>query len=605
MTAYDYRMARLASPPIGCSLGANVCYEILRKLSELLSPARRRRAAGLQSLIVLNAIFQVAGVASLAPFIALLTNPSLIQKNPLTGALYQHLEFQNDVSFLIFFAILIIVFILLSSVLAALTTWILLSFSQDLGVYLQGALLNNYLQKEPTYFSRNNTSTITAMITQEAPRLIYMVVHPLLNMVSQLWIVVIVVIGLVVVDPTVALTAFVIVGALYYWMFGRVKKRLDKVDIVLAGTNALRHKVINESLGTVREVRLLALEQEYVSKLTSANQSSARAQTTFGLVADLPKFVIEAVAFSSLLAVAIYLIARNDSTASLVSYLSLYAMAGYKLLPAAQAVFRCASQIKANRSALDMVHQELRVMPASVAWWRDPPLEIPRLKTNLELDRVSYTYPGASVPTLEDITLRLKPGLLYAVVGASGAGKSTLADLILGLMEPTHGTLAVDGQTISRDNVRSWQRQLGYVPQSVFLTDDTITANIAFGIDADRVDRARVLEAADHANIGRFIDTLDEGYDYVIGERGSRLSGGQRQRIALARALYHDASVLVLDEATSALDNQTEGEVIGALQRLRAGKIILMIAHRITSIRNADEIIVLRNGRLEGMGTYR
>lgn len=578
--------------------------EIIKELSELLPPAKKRRAIALQFLLVVTAVTQVAGVTSLAPFIALLTNPSIITQNPITGAVYRYFGFQSELSFLVAFAGAVIVFIIVASLLSALTSWMSVVFAQDLGVHLQGALYDNYLSKDHTYFSRNNTSTMTAMISQEAPRLVYMVVQPLLTLLGQLFIVLTIGIGLLIIDPRVALSALAIVGGLYYWIFKVVKKNLGDLDELVGQTNSRRHKILNESLGGIREVRLLALEKKYSSQLEGANASNAKAMATASLVADLPRYLIESIAFSALLALAIYLISRNDSPTSLVSYLSLYAMAGYKLLPSAQTVFRCASQIKANRSALDSVHRELCGNSASKPMHTQPTSEVSRLQTALELDNVSYSYPGTASLTLQQVTLKLVPGRIYAIAGVSGSGKSTLADITLGLLQPTHGTVRVNGQVLSSENVRSWQRQLGYVPQSVFLVDDTIAANIAFGVDSALLDADRIERVAALANIDGFINTLPGRFEFVVGERGAKLSGGQRQRVAIARALYHDAAVLVLDEATSALDNQTESEVVSTLRQLREGKIVIMIAHRITSLRSADQVIVLKNGKVEGIGAF-
>ena len=577
---------------------------ILKQLRHLLTREQKRKYFWLQLLFAVTAVIQVAGVASLAPFIALLANPNLIHDNPLTRQVFDQLHFTSDVSFLIFFAIGVMVFIVLSNAIGALALWASVAFSQNLGVELQSAAYRSYLYKEHVYFSKNNSSVMIAMITQEAPRFTYMVLQPLLNLISQLFIVLIIAAGLLVIDPVLAIVALAMIGGGYVWIFRTIKLRLAYYGQMFHDANTRKFRLLNESLGGIKEVKLLGTEAVYEKELAHANSINARATAVTGLLGDLPRFLIETLAFCALLSLALYLLGRHGNSAQIISILSLYAMAGYKLLPAAQSIFKSAAQIKANRSALDALYPEV-IEGRSVAPEPSDPAAPPVAgNADIHFVDVSFSYPGAAAPALSHVNLTIRKNSLVAFVGPSGAGKSTLADLVLGFLLPDSGSMRVGTTEIRKSNKKSWQKHLGYVPQSIFLLDETITANIAFGVAENDIDPQRVRMAARLANIDQFIEGLPGQYSFTVGERGAMLSGGQKQRIGIARALYHDAEVLVLDEATSALDNITEREIIATLRRLKTQKTIIMIAHRLSTIRNADQVAYFDKGHLEDVGTF-
>jgi HlyD family secretion protein len=577
---------------------------LLKQIHLLLTRAQWRSYLLLQSLFALTALIQVAGIASLAPFIALIANQQMIHTNRFTQMFYERMGFESDVAFLMFFAAVIMGFIVASNAIAALTTWFTVKFSQNLGLELQSSLYRNYLHKEYVYFSKNNSSKMISMITQEAPRFTYMVVQPLLNLISQLFIVLIIAAGLIYIDPPLALVAIVIIGGGYFSVFRVVKQRLQYHGERIFETNERKYKLLAESLGGIKEIKLLATEPVYEKIVTEVNTANIRSNAVIGLLGDVPKFVIETLAFCALLSLALYLLATRSDSAQVISILSLYAMAGYKLLPAAQTIFKSASQIKANGSVLDALYPA--VMEGR--WVRPPEKEqtvVPiAADGDIRLTDVSYTYPGAAFPALSHIDLTIRRNTLVAFVGTSGAGKSTLADLLLGFLPPTEGTMHVGDTLITRTNARAWQKHLGYVPQNIFLLDDTVAANIMFGGSEQRIDLDKIRRAARMANVDQFVEKLEGQYSFVVGERGSLLSGGQKQRVGIARALYHDADVLILDEATSALDNITEKEIIATINKLKAVKTIVMIAHRLSTIQSADQIVFMANGAIEDTGRF-
>jgi HlyD family secretion protein len=453
------------------------------------------------------------------------------------------------------------------------------------------------------YFSKTNSSKMIAMITQEAPRFTFMVITPLLNLISQLFTVLIIAAGLLYIDAALALIAIALIGGGYTAVFRLIKQRLIYHGDKIFETNKSKYKLLAESLGGIKEVKLLATEPLYEAKVAEVTGHNTHSSAVIGLLGDVPKFAIETLAFCALLFLALYLLAYRGNSASIIPILSLYAMAGYKLLPAAQTIFKSASQIKANCSVLDELYPAVMEGRASR---RDAADDIPAIAVDgdIRLTDVSYSYPEAESIALDHIDLTIRKNTLVAFVGSSGAGKSTLADLVLGFLHPTSGTLQVGDTVITAANARGWQKQLGYVPQNIFLVDDTITANITFGSNAQQIDMDKVRGAARMANIDQLVERLPGKYEFVVGERGALLSGGQKQRVGIARALYHDAAILVLDEATSALDNLTEQEIIATIIRLKAAKTIIMIAHRLSTIQSADQIVFLENGRIQDIGTF-
>jgi ATP-binding cassette, subfamily B, bacterial PglK len=577
---------------------------LAKQIHALLTRSQWRNYLLLQTLFGITALIQVAGIASLAPFIAVIANKELIHKNGVSAFIYDRLAFTSDVSFLMFFAMVVMAFIVASNAIAAITTWFTVKFSLTLGLELQSSLYRNYLHKDYVYFSKNNSSKMIAMITQEAPRFTYMVIQPLLNLISQMFIVLIIASGLIYIDAALALVAIAIIGGGYLGVFRLVKQRLLYHGEKIFETNEKKYKLLAESLGGIKEVKLLATEAVYERKVGEVNTANTYSNAVIGLMGDFPKFAIETLAFCALLSLALYLLAQRGDSAEIISILSLYAMAGYKLLPAAQTIFKSAAQIKANGSVLDALYPAVMEGRRIESFDTDKDSAPIQLDGDIQLVDVSYGYPGAEAIALNHIDLTIKKNSLVAFVGSSGAGKSTLADLLLGFLPPTGGSMRVGNTAITRANARAWQKHLGYVPQNIFLLDDTVTANITFGSGEKQIDMQKVERAARMANIDQLVEGLPGRYSFVVGERGALLSGGQKQRVGIARALYHDADILILDEATSALDNLTEQEIIATIIKLKASKTIVMIAHRLSTIKSADQIVFLENGAIQDTGTF-
>jgi HlyD family secretion protein len=557
----------------------------------------------MQLLFVVTAVLQVGGIASIAPFVALVTNPALIHTNVVARYVFDSYSFASDVAFLEFFAVVLVVVIIVSNSIAAISSWQVFLFAQNLLVEMQDAVYSSFVRKDFVYYSSSNSARMIAVLSGEVPRYVYNVVQPFLLLAAQILVTIVILSGLMYLDAALSLAAFVVVGGAYLLVFGVLKRKMvAEGENVWAILNK-KIKLLNESLGGIKEIRLLSKEAAYEKEFHDNSTSGARSAAFIGLAGDLPKFIIETITFCGLMLMSVKLLRDSGASVRVISTISLYAVAGYKLLPAVQQIYKSVSQIKANGSSLtgfidDVLDGRAHSRAGNV---ESAPLP---LGDSVRLENVSYSYPGATERALHDVSLEVEFHTIVSLVGRSGAGKSTLAEVLLGMLTPAGGSIRSSGIEITKANVRAWQRHLGYVPQNIFIIDDTVQANIAFGETSSIVDVARVRKAASLANIDTFVESLPGQYQFRVGERGALLSGGQRQRIGIARALYHNADILVLDEATSALDSVTERDILETLRTLRASKTIIMIAHRLSTVKHSDQVVFLDRGSIAAVGTF-
>jgi ATP-binding cassette subfamily C protein len=368
---------------------------------------------------------------------------------------------------------------------------------------------------------------------------------------------------------------------------------------------------VSEAFGGIKEVKLRGKEDAFLEQYNAPSKWYSRYQARYRVIKQAPRYVLEAVAFGGIILIAVYLIAVQESIQQVIPMLGLYAFAGYRLMPALQQAFKGIASARFNIAALKTLHRDLeeradatarRVSANGETGATGAPLT---LNDRLVLDDVSFRYPGAKEPAITNLSLEIPAHTTVGFVGKTGSGKTTTVDLILGLLRPQEGVIAADGTALRGEAIRRWQQSVGYVPQQIYLADDTVARNIAFGVPEEEIDMEQVRDAARRAHIFDFVEEeLPVRWDTVVGERGVKLSGGQRQRIGIARALYHRPSVLVFDEATSALDQATEASVMEAIYALDDNHTILMIAHRLSTVRRADNIVMLERGRKVGEGTY-
>jgi ABC-type multidrug transport system fused ATPase/permease subunit len=446
-------------------------------------------------------------------------------------------------------------------------------------------------------------------ILTEAQQVTMTVIRPGIDVVAHGTVLMAIIVLLILVDPVLALGVAGVIGSVYAAIYIGVRGFLQRIGKDRVRANQDRFTAAGEALGGIKDVKLLGREHAYLSRFRGPSMRFAKHQAASQVLGQVPKFLIEAIGFGGIIVLTLVLMAANGGVSggglgSVLPVLGLYAFAGYRMLPAAQQVYQGIAQLRFGSAAVDTVYDDLHRRASLAEIHKTAPAAV-QPEREIALAQVIYRYPRATQSALAYINLTIPVGSSVGLVGSTGAGKTTLVDVILGLLRPTEGTITVDDEAVTDENLRAWQGALGYVPQDIFLTDATVIENIAFGIDSEKIDAKQVERCARMAQVHDFVtQEMPQGYDTIVGERGVRLSGGQRQRIGIARALYHDPDTLVFDEATSALDTVTERAVMEAIDALHHQKSIILIAHRLSRGAGCDQVVLLDDGRVEASGEF-
>ena len=581
----------------------------LKRLLNLLSIRQRRFSFLLLGGMVLAGLIDVWGVTSILPFMAVVAKPELIQTNPWLHKIFTMLAFESPNSFLMSLGFAALGFMLFSNGVSLVTAAAILRFSSTLGHSLSVRILSTYLRQPYAYFLEHNTSHLVMNCTDDVTRVTTGIVTSTLQAIAKLVVVMSILLLVLWVDPWLAISAGVVIGTVYAGVFLGIRQLVTRLGRVSKEANRERFRLATEMLNGIKELKILGQVEAYPQRFSRWSSVYAKNQWTSAAVSLVPRYAIESIAFGSMIVVVLYLLAARKDFSEVIPLLVLYAFTAYRLLPAFQQLFSSATQIRFNLASLEVVEERLKGLGSAQAREAKPgelgKVDLVSFERAIELRNIGFAYSAARGPVLDDFTLAIQRNATIALVGSTGSGKTTIVDIILGLLEPQRGSLLVDGRPITSANVTAWQKRLGYVPQHIYLADDSLAANIAFGVPPKQVRMDRVWRAAQIARLHEFVlAELPDGYDTMVGERGVKLSGGQRQRIGIARALYSDPDVLILDEATSALDGITEDAVTDALQVLFHAKTIIMIAHRLGTVKHADQIYLLESGRVTDEGTY-
>ena len=402
-------------------------------------------------------------------------------------------------------------------------------------------------------------------------------------------------------DPKLTSIVGFSLASVYGIIFYFLRNYLNLLGDKRLKSNEQRFIAVSEAFGAAKEIKVGGLEKIYIKLFSKAAKIFAITMSSAQVVAQLPRFILEGIAFAGIMSILLYLIAQKGTMISALPIISLYVFAGYRLMPSLQQVYTSFTNLRYTSSSLDLLSNEVKNLKPLIL---NQDKSILPLNKKITLNNIHYNYPDTSSSALKDINLNISANSIVGFVGRSGSGKTTAVDVILGLLEPQKGSLQVDGKVITKYNTRAWQRSIGYVPQHIYLLDDTIINNIAFGVDNKNINQDWVKKACKIANLEEYIDELPKKHHTIIGEGGIRLSGGQRQRIGIARALYHNPRVLILDEATSALDNETEQTVMNAINNLGKDITIILIAHRLNTVKNCDTIFKLERGKLVFQGNF-
>jgi ABC-type multidrug transport system fused ATPase/permease subunit len=579
--------------------------QTLKKLFALLTPPERNRAGMLMSMILVMAFLDMLGVASVLPFLAVLANPELVQSNALLNIMFtisRRIGVHSTDQFLFALGVLVFALLVISLAFKALTNYAQLRFTQMREYSIGKRIVEGYLHQPYSWFLSRHSADLGKTILSEVGTVITNGFSPMMALTAQGAVAIALLMLLLLIDPKLALIVGLTLAAAYSLIFKAARGLLHRIGIQRLAANQARFTAVSEAFGAAKEVKIGGLEQAYIQRFSVPAQIFARNQATAAVITQLPRFAIEAIAFGGMLLVVLYLMVRSGTFASALPIIGLYAFAGYRLMPALQQIYGAVTQLRFVGPALDALHTELMSLQPPYPNTGQDAIVFDQVIT---LNRVHYSYPNAAQPMLKNLSLTIPAKSTVGLVGATGSGKTTTVDVILGLLQPQKGTLAVDGQLITKQNCNSWQRGIGYVPQKIYLADDTVAANIAFGLDARDINQEAVERAAKIANLHEFVvNELPQQYQTTLGERGIRLSGGQCQRIGIARALYHSPKVLILDEATSALDNLTEQAVMEAVQNLGHEITIILIAHRLSTVKSCDTIFLMEKGELSAKGTF-
>jgi ABC-type bacteriocin/lantibiotic exporter with double-glycine peptidase domain len=579
--------------------------DTFRKLRDLLDTRERRNAVLLFCMMLVMGILEAVGVASIMPFIAVVANPEIIHDNRFLAGLYDFLGYTSTGSFLFFLGLTVFVVILASLGFKVLTHWAMSRYTHMRSYSLSRRLLSGYLDRPYTWFLSRDSADISKAVLLEVDQVIIRGLIPAVTLVANGIVACLLVALIVAVNPAIAVIAVTSLGGAYALIYFLFRQHLGRIGVERWQANQDRFQVAQEAVGGIKDIKVLGLEQTYIAAFNEPARRFAHCQSSNEIVGKLPRFLLEALAFGGMIVIILFLLGISDgSLETVLPLVALYAFSGYRLMPALQQIYQALTNLRFGKAALEALHQDLLSARVQMVSAPSPDQTPIRLADRLELQGVYYAYPQAEGYSLKGLTLRVEAGTSVALVGSTGAGKTTALDVLLGLLTPQRGEFRVDDIPLGPDNIRAWQRSLGYVPQHIFLSDDSVAANIAFGVPPENIDIQAVERAARVAQLHDFVvGELPQGYGTMVGERGVRLSGGQRQRIGIARALYHDPEVLLLDEATSALDNRTEHALMTALRRL-GRKTVIMVAHRLTTVQACDTIFMLEDGAISESGTY-
>jgi len=584
-------------------------------LMSLLTKREKWQIVILFIFSLLTAIIQSTGVFSMMPFINIVMNTDSIHENTYLKWIYNWLQFNDDNKFIVLLGSAVIGLLVISGIMGSVTSWLKNRFVLNINYGLSHRLLGRYLMNPYEFFLQSNSSELGMNILGNVNSLGNNYLSNLLELVISSFMTLGLVLTLLFVDLKTTLVMFSFFGLTYGGLTLFVRTRLLKSGQLVNAFNKERHRAAYEALSGIKITKALNLEDYFLNRYKRAAKKYTSYQSFAKLISDIPNFVMETLVFSAIIIVIIVLIIRGYAIESFIPTVSLFAFAGYRLMPALSKIFRSAITLYHNQPILEKVYHDMNNISANksivssqdqldqdqINGKSDENLEF---KRNISLNNIDFYYRNSN-KIIDQLSMTIPHSSIVGFAGTTGAGKTTLIDIFLGLLHPFSGEFRVDDVVITEHNVQSWRRMIGYVPQDIFLIDDSILKNIAFGVPDKNIDLNMVKKAAKIAAIDDFIENqLQDGYQTHVGERGVRLSGGQRQRIGLARALYRSPSVLILDEATSALDGTTEEKVLNGIHSHSSVKTMLIIAHRLNTLKVCDEIYLLESGRIIAHGKY-
>jgi len=577
----------------------------LIKLFYLMNPEQRRKFAFLQILVIVMAIFELIGIASIGPFMVLVSDFSVLEGDNFIARIYSVSGLTNHYDFTFLIGILVLLLLLIGSFISMYTTWVLSIFGQEVGVKIGDRLFEFYLNKPWLYHTSVSSSTLTKQISVEANRITTGVITPLMQLNSKIITAIFISIALLFYNPLITISALIIFTLSYYIIYRIVRYRLSINGDMVSQSSKERFKLMAEGFGGVRDILLSRCQNNYVNIFVRSGDKYSHHHGETIALAHVPRYIMEFVVFGSLIIFLLYLLNKyNGEFGMILPVLSIYTLASFKIIPALQQIYASIVLIRGNISSFDSIKQDLEEsfdMANNSISKNNKSLLI---RDSIELNGIQFTYPGKNIPAIEGLNIKIPVNKIIGISGSSGSGKSTIIDILIGLIQPDKGEILIDGTPLLSENIGNWQDKIGFVAQSIFLSDASIMENIAFGLSKNDIDISKVHRAIELSHLSKVIAELPKGVETMVGERGVQLSGGQRQRIGIARALYHDPEILIFDEATSALDGTTEKTIMDAIHDFSGLKTIIMIAHRLTTLKKCDLIYFIDQGRVVDSGNF-
>lgn len=572
---------------------------MLKKLSYIFDRNAKITIMGLLLLIIIGSFFEMLGVTVFMPFIELIMNSESLQTNELLIRLFSLFHASTLEGCISILAVIIIFFYIIKNIYLTFMQNCILNFSYKTRMKLATRLLATYMDEPYSFHLNKNAAELQRSLQVDANQFM-LLLNGVLQFIAE--ITVCIAIGLFLFHTSHSIT--VIVAGLLVFCVGLYFEVSKKVSLRLGeqnqNYNAKLMQWINQSLGGIKEVKVLEREGYFVKAYRENYKKLIKGAKTNEMLATVPKYITETVVMSGLLlAIVFKLYFGHGEIATFIPQLTAFALAAFRLLPSIGKINAYINNIMYCLPSLELIYNDFKDVEGHtfIEEKEDATLNKYRFEKEVSINNIVYKYPNTEVNVINNVSFKIPKGKTVAFIGSSGAGKTTMADIILGLLPPTSGTITVDGWNIF-EHMHEWHKMLGYIPQSIYLSDDSILNNVAFGIDEDKIDIEAVREALRKAQLLEYVESLPDGLNTFVGDRGVRLSGGQRQRIGIARALYHNPDILVLDEATSALDNETEQAVMESIENLQGLKTMIIIAHRLTTIKKADLILSVEKGSM-------
>lgn len=572
-----------------------------KKLLLLFNSKEKKKFLILFLMMMVAALFETVGIGLIVPFVGIVTNPAIIKEQAALSYLYNMFSFQSTTAFIIFSVLLLLSIFLLKNLYLLLFNYAQFRVILNQQVKLSRDLFKEYLIKPYTFHLQRNSADLLRNVNGEVSKVFQGIIMSGFQLLTEILVIFCILVLLLVTAPLATLTATVLLGSSVILFFTLLRKKISSLGKEQQEVSGTMIKWVNQGLGASKEVKVSGKESFFINSYTGQSQIRANNSRYMKMLELIPRLFIETLLVSIVLITMLIIVFQGTSTTELVSTMALFAMAAFRLMPSITRVVSLITTIRYSQPALTVVYDDLFKNKEENAYLDRSPVVINKgekiFKHSIELNNVFFRYPEQKDYAIEDVSLSIPIGKSVAFVGESGAGKTTIVDIILGLFKPESGSVLVDHRQINEQKKR-WQQKIGYIPQFIFLSDDSIRGNIAFGIEESQIDDAEVWRALDQAQLKEFVKGLPNQLDTAVGESGVRLSGGQRQRIGIARALYHNPEILFMDEATSALDNETEKEIMKAIDGLKGEKTLIIIAHRLSTIKNCDIVFRINKGRL-------